>query len=269
MTTTAWLLLGLGLGLLPVASRAAGRTRRLAADGRLRVVAVRRSRPGLIRLPVGAAAGCVGLAATGLGWWAGGAALALSAAIGTGAAGRVLLAAARARAERRAAGELLTGLRLLAAELDAGARPDAALVAASGASARHRAELCAAAAAAERGEPPQFRAAELAPLAAAWHVSDRAGAPLALVVGRVAGELAARADQQRAVRTAVAGAQSSAALLTVLPALGLVLGVAMGARPQHVLLDTAAGRLLGLAGVALDAAGLLWTARLTTRASRP
>ncbi len=270
MTTAVLVLLGIALAALPGASRAAARTRRLAAGGRLRAEDAARA-PGRarVRLRAEAAAAGVCLVAAAAAWTGGGAVLALAAAVGAGAGSRVVLATMRARAERHAAGELLTALRLLAAELDAGARPEASLRAAARACRRQRQSLCAAAAAARRGEPPEFPAVELAPLASAWRVADRAGAPLALVVGRVAGDLAARADQHRAVVTAVAGARSSAALLAVLPALGLVLGVAMGARPQHVLLDTASGRLVCLVGVVLDAAGLLWTARITARACRP
>jgi tight adherence protein B len=51
--------------------------------------------------------------------------------------------------------------------------------------------------------------------------------------------------------------------------LGVLLGAAMQAHPLDVLLGTPSGRLLCLVGVALDAAGLLWTRRLTSRAERP
>ncbi len=84
----------------------------------------------------------------------------------------------------------------------------------------------------------------------------------------MARDLAARIDQRGAVATALAGARSSAALLAVLPVLGLVLGTAMQADPVTVLLATPAGTRC-LVGVGLDAAGLLWTHWLAARAERP
>jgi Flp pilus assembly protein TadB len=42
----------------------------------------------------------------------------------------------------------------------------------------------------------------------------------------------------------------------------------MQAHPLSVLLGTPAGRIVCLAGVALDAAGLAWTQRLAARAER-
>ena len=95
------------------------------------------------------------------------------------------------------------------------------------------------------------------------------GAPLADVCARLARDLTDRIDQRGAVATALAGARSSAALLAVLPALGLALGSAMQADPVTVLLSTPAGHALLVVGVALDAAGLLWTARLAAGAERP
>jgi tight adherence protein B len=105
-------------------------------------------------------------------------------------------------------------------------------------------------------------------LAQAWSVAVTTGAPMADVVRRVADDVAARLEQRRGVSAAVAGARSSALLLAGLPVLGLLLGAAMQARPLEVLLQTPAGQLLGLAGVTLDALGVLWTQFLIARAER-
>jgi tight adherence protein B len=111
-------------------------------------------------------------------------------------------------------------------------------------------------------------AAELAPLAHAWRVAERSGAPLADVLGRVAADLDDQEQQQRTVAVALAGPQSSAALLAVLPVVGIALGAAMGARPLGFLLGTSHGRLVCCAGAVLDATGVIWTQRLMQRAQR-
>jgi tight adherence protein B len=68
------------------------------------------------------------------------------------------------------------------------------------------------------------------------------------------------------VAAQLAGARSTAALLAVLPLLGIGLGAAMGARPLHVLLGTERGQVAMLVGAGLDALGLLWTARIVKAA---
>ena len=64
--------------------------------------------------------------------------------------------------------------------------------------------------------------------------------------------------------TAAAGAADGVAgnVLAALPALGLLLGVGMGAQPVAVLLGSSVGHLLLLAGTVLTCAGLLWSARI-------
>jgi tight adherence protein B len=261
-----WASLGLALVLLPRPAPALDRAEALAARGRL---GARPAGAAWRGVPPGPVALLAALAVTAAVGALGGAVLALAAAIASGTAARLVLTALRRRAVLRARTDLLAAMRLLAAELEAGSQPAAAFVAAADLSPAHAAELRGAAERCAAGEDPAFTAAALAGLGHAWRVADGTGAPLAAVCERVAGDLAARVDQQQAVSVGVAGARSSAALLAGLPVVGLLLGTAMDAHPVDVLFASASGRLVCLAGVVLDAAGLLWTQWLTARAEGP
>jgi tight adherence protein B len=266
MTAFAWALLGVAALLTPPPDPARRRAAVLAARGRLaagRSTGRRLSMPGLdVCAYTGCAVLTVGVVVFG------GVLLGGAAAIGSATAVRLLRAARSRRDAERAFADLLAALRLLAAELEAGGRPEAAFLAAAGVSRGLEVQFRAAADALHEGRDPPLDAAQLRPLAAALAVAAQTGAPLAAVVRRVADDCAARVAQRRAVRAATAGAQSSAVLLAGLPALGLLLGAAMQAHPLAVLVGTPAGRVVCLIGITLDAAGLLWTQRLTARAER-
>ena len=59
-------------------------------------------------------------------------------------------------------------------------------------------------------------------LGLAWRLGHDTGAALGAVLARVADDLAAAAEQRRAVAVALAGPRASAAVLTGLPLLGLL-----------------------------------------------
>jgi len=243
------------------AARLAGATAPVARRGR-RLPAVPPRWAGLL---VAAAAGVVAFA------WRGPAV-----AIAVGVAAAVIARSITRAAVRRDAlardRDLSAALRLLRAELDVGSRPEPALLAAASVAGTYRSAFEAGAravrdgtdivAAMSGGDAPP----ELVLIAQAWALADVTGAPLADVLGRVDDDVQARRAQVRAVASALAGPRSSAALLAALPALGIVLGTAMGGRPLAVLFDSAGGRWLLCVGVVLDAAGLLWTSRLVTSA---
>jgi tight adherence protein B len=109
--------------------------------------------------------------------------------------------------------------------------------------------------------------AGVAGLVAAWVVSERAGAPLATVVERLAEDLRSRHEQRRDVLAQLAGPRATAVLLAVLPALGLLLGAGAGARPLEILLGPPVGQVMLLAGACLDALGALWCLRILGSAS--
>ena len=275
MTALAWLALAAAVAVLPLPSLAGRRAIGLARRGRLATVVVptrRRLRPRLPASTIGPT-WCAACAATG--GALGGVALGVAAAVvAVTVAALVSSALARRRDARRQRG-LLTAVRLLVAEFDAGSRPGAALGAAAAVAVApdHAAALAAAASAATAGGDVADAvltsgAADLEPLAHAWRVGSLTGAPMADVLGRVAADLADHERQQQAVAVALAGPRSSGALLAGLPVVGIALGAAMGARPLAFLLGAPGGRALCCIGVLLDAAGVLWTKRLMQRAQR-
>jgi Flp pilus assembly protein TadB len=106
----------------------------------------------------------------------------------------------------------------------------------------------------------------LSRVAAAVQLSGRTGCSLAAVVTAVEDDLRARRRQRQELRAVTAGPRASAALLAGLPLLALAMGSGIGADPWAVLTTTAAGQVLLVVGLALEAAGLAWSARLVRRA---
>ncbi|MEN3361415.1 MAG: tight adherence protein [Mycobacteriales bacterium] len=115
------------------------------------------------------------------------------------------------------------------------------------------------------GDPAAW--ASLAGLGAAWLVSERTGAPLATVVERLADDLRSRYRQRQSLLAQLAGPRATAVLLSVLPAVGVLLAAGTGVRPVHILLGTPAGQVALLIGVCLDAVGALWCVRILAAAS--
>lgn len=186
--------------------------------------------------------------------------------------------AAQARQrERRSAAEACVAL---AGELRAGRSPAEALSTAAELTRgpAQGALLAAAAAARLGGDVPAaltsgVAAGSTAPevlrgLGACWQVCARAGAGLAAAVDRLAEGLRSQQAQEQAVEAALAGPRASATMLAVLPLAGVALAAGLGARPGHVLLHTPLGIGCLVLGLALDGAGLWWTARLVARAGR-
>lgn len=103
----------------------------------------------------------------------------------------------------------------------------------------------------------------------AWALAQRHGLPLADVLDAVGRDLEQRVRFRRQVLARMAGPRTSAMVLALLPALGLVLGQSMGANPVHVLTTTPTGRVLLLLGAMFLCAGVIWCARLTDQAVAP
>lgn len=257
-------LLGLGVLCWP-ARRSRVRLRCLASperSGRRR----RPPRPG----PFGVVAGTGGLAWLAFGPGSGVAVAVLSA---------VLCRRWRARRRLLAGLDAISGLadavRSLATGVRTGAHPaEAAELAAADATPPAAAVLRAIAAAARLdGDIERALATVTTPLLStalgrfgrAWVLAARHGLPLADVLDAVGGDLEQRARFNRQVFARMAGPRASATVLALLPAVGVALGEAMGARPLHVLTTTVAGQLLLVAGVVLLSAGIAWSARLTER----
>jgi tight adherence protein B len=87
-----------------------------------------------------------------------------------------------------------------------------------------------------------------------------------VVLDRLSAHVEDDADAAAARATALAGPKATAQILTILPAVGLVVGALIGTDPLGVLLETPVGLLCLVAGAALAFAGRMWSARLVLRA---
>ncbi|BDD73029.1 hypothetical protein GCM10010095_14510 [Streptomyces anthocyanicus] len=215
-------------------------------------------------------------------WWSLAAGLVL-AILGTsvlpavaGAAGvpvlrRVRLAGRERRAKERRQDAVIALCGTLAGEVRAGRQPgEALLCAAQDSAGLGEAQAAVLAAARFGGDVPgalalaagQPGAEGLRGLAACWRVAVDQGAGLAAGLDRLEGALRAERDQRSDLRAQLAGARATAVMLAGLPVLGLLLGVALGSDPLHVLLHTGAGVGCLLAGGALESLGVWWVTRI-------
>ncbi|MEU4038606.1 type II secretion system F family protein [Streptomyces collinus] len=193
-----------------------------------------------------------------------------------GAAGvpvlRRMRLARQARRDREARADAVIGLcGALAGEVRAGRQPGEALLrAARDSGGLGDAQAAVVAAARFGGDVPgalavaarQPGAEGLLGLAACWRVAVDQGAGLAAGLDRLDGALRAERDQRADLRAQLAGARATALMLAALPALGLLLGSAMGADPLRVLLHSGAGLGCLVAGAVCEAAGTWWAARI-------
>ncbi|MCW2770836.1 MAG: type secretion system protein [Aeromicrobium sp.] len=193
---------------------------------------------------------------------------------GAGGFALIQVRASRARAVvRRRRAEVADLLGLMAGELRAGILPAHALAGL----APDFGFLAAAARSAHIGGdvPAALRATASAPgrellgeLAGAWHVAERAGAPLARVLDRLEESTRAEREIEREVESGVAPARATGRLMAVLPAVGMALGSGMGGDPLAVLTGTWAGVLCLAAGVGLACTGVGWVERIADSVER-
>ena len=189
---------------------------------------------------------------------------------------RVRARLTRGRSVRRRERDTVALVRALAGELRSGAPEAAALASAAGVNAPGATPmvgslaglLAPAATAVARGAslPVELRrvaaapgAGRLLPVAAAWTVATRHGAPMTGLLDRLADayddEDAVRAD----LAASVAGTRASMLLLAGLPFAGLLLGAAVGAHPWRWLFGRSIGWAVCAVAAGFDAAGLVWT----------
>ena len=178
-----------------------------------------------------------------------------------GSALQQALARMRTARGRPAGTDLALVVTEVAARLRAGAAPGAAWTAALG-----RPVGPAGPTVADLARAPDDRKAARVVVVAGRLAADL-GTPLAPLLDDVARRLAADAEAEGERRAALAGPRATARVLTGLPALGVVLGSAVGADPVAVLLDGATGTGCLAAGVALLLAGRAWTGRLARQAA--
>ncbi|MER7400718.1 type II secretion system F family protein [Streptomyces sp. NPDC000151] len=103
-------------------------------------------------------------------------------------------------------------------------------------------------------------------VAACWQVAVQGGVGLAAGIERITAGLRAERHQQSELQAQLAGARTTALMLALLPAFGLLMGSALGADPLHVLLHTPVGWACLAVGGLLEWAGVLWTGRIVRTA---
>lgn len=103
-------------------------------------------------------------------------------------------------------------------------------------------------------------------LAVYWQLALDHGLAIAPLMRAAERDVVARERFSSRIRAGMAGARTTAAVLSGLPALGIVLGQLIGAHPVRFLLGDGAAVLA--VGVVLCCLGLLWSDRIIARAQR-
>jgi len=204
------------------------------------------------------------------------------AVLAAGVLAGVLLVRRRRRARLRAgvgeASALQASLDVLVAELRVGAHPVAAIgvaaresdgrVARSLASVAARALLGADVAAGLRAEARRFGVpGHWERLAVCWQLAQTHGLAIATLMQAAQRDLTERERFRSRVDAGMAGARATASVLAGLPALGVLLGCAIGADPLAFLFSDGLGGILLCLGIALIGAGLLWSDHIIARVS--
>jgi tight adherence protein B len=200
--------------------------------------------------------------------------IAVVAIIATGLAAVRLRRSARRRAEAAAfRAEVARVVRSVAAELRAGVDPAAALHAATADASKAWRTVHAAGAADVKTALQAAASAPggegLADVAAAWHLAEQAGAPLAVILDRMAGAIQLEVELDREVAAEAGPARATARLMAVLPIFGLGLGLLLGVNPVAVLLGSGLGVACLVAGLALACGGVWWIERIVSALDGP
>jgi tight adherence protein B len=104
-------------------------------------------------------------------------------------------------------------------------------------------------------------------LAVCWQLAADHGLAMSTLMRAAQLDIAERQRFSGQVRSAMAGARATAAILASLPLLSVLMGQLIGARPIAFLLGGHAGGWLLVGGLGLVCAGLLWSDRITDRAT--
>jgi tight adherence protein B len=183
----------------------------------------------------------------------------------------------RTRQARHRDAETVTLCAALAAELRAGLPPAAALASVAGDLPLLGVRLEPAARAVGRGASladelavvaAGERCPRLAAVAAVCAAGESTGAGIADVLDRLGRGFAGDDESAAELAALAAGPRATAVVLAGLPVMAVALGSALGLAPLRILLHTALGMGLWLAAGLLEAAGIVWVRRITTRALR-
>ncbi|CAJ1579049.1 hypothetical protein [[Mycobacterium] wendilense] len=213
-----------------------------------------------------------------LGWALAGPFVALAATV----LGATLVARRRRRAARqrglRERAAMAQALEMLTAELRVGNHPIRGFAAVGGevsgqvgegfrrvaARGRLGADVAAGlrSAAAYSGQPADWDR-----LAVFWQLATDHGLAVAALMRAAQRDIVERQRFHARVDAGMAGARATTAILAALPAVGILLGQAMGARPLAFLAGDGFGGVVLMVGVALVCVGLVWADRITGRAT--
>lgn len=108
----------------------------------------------------------------------------------------------------------------------------------------------------------------LASAAACWSVAATQGAGLADALDRLVAQDRRAEEVRRQLEAHLAAPRATARMLALLPALGLLLGIAVGGDPLGWLLGTPLGVACLVLGLLLVVAGLTWASRIVARTER-
>lgn len=108
----------------------------------------------------------------------------------------------------------------------------------------------------------------LGQLAACWEVAAHSGSGLAQAVAVFAQSARVSEEVRATLNAELAAPRATVRVLVFLPLVGLLLGISMGSDPVGWLTGSVIGMLCCGAGVALTAAGWLWSQRLVHKVER-
>lgn len=180
---------------------------------------------------------------------------------------RVRVLRMRGRRARQAAADVARACTVLAAELELGHVPTAALAAAAGdcpvlVPASTAARIGGDAVQVWRRQATEPGHQGLLVLGRAWRVAAVTGAPLAPSLAAVARALSSEEDVDRMIAGELAAPRMTGVVLALLPIAGIGLGYAIGGDPLGFLLGSPWGWVCLITGTTLACAGLLWTEHL-------
>lgn len=102
-------------------------------------------------------------------------------------------------------------------------------------------------------------------MATAWDIGHSCGVPMRDLLESARADLVARRSFAARTHAGLAGPRATAAVLALLPILGIGLGQALGADPIRILAGGGMGGILLVVGTALGATGLWWSLRIADR----
>ncbi len=104
-------------------------------------------------------------------------------------------------------------------------------------------------------------------LAVCWQLAAEHGLAMSALMHAAQRDIAERQRFSGQVRSAMAGARATAAILAGLPVLSVLMGQLIGAHPVAFLLGGQLGGWMLVIGLTLVCGGLLWSDHITDRAA--